>query len=123
MGSLKDKVVGGKNSYSKSQGEYFNDDILSAVRKNTPYYYPNKDIIENTKSILNHFQQPLFPRTIYTFRTKGKQIIVYNLNQIIDEFAKSNFIDCRINAFSSVNPIPNFIMEVKLMMERLRETN
>jgi hypothetical protein len=35
---------------------------------------------------------------------------VYNLNQIINEYAKSNFIDCRINVFSSVKPQnPNFI--------------
>ena len=108
MGSLNDKVVGGKNSYGKFQEEYFNDNMIDAVRKITPYYY-HQDIIENTKFILNHFQQPLFPRTISTFRTKGKQIVVYNLNQIIDEFVKSNFIDCRINAFSSMKPIPNLL--------------
>jgi hypothetical protein len=92
MGNLSNKVVGGKNSYSNFEDTYLNDTF--AVRKITPYYYHQQNIIENTKFILNHFQAPLFPRTISTFRTKGKQILVYNLNQIIDEFTKSNFIDC-----------------------------
>jgi non-catalytic primase subunit PriX-like protein len=108
MGNLKDKVVGGKNSYSNFENNLSVIEETFAVRKITPYYYL-KEITENTIFILNHFQEPLFPRTISTFRTKGKQIIVYNLTQIINEFSKSDFIDCRINAFSSVKPIPNFI--------------
>ena len=109
MGDIRDKEenkgLGGKNSFS-----YFEDgnDIDGAERKNTPYYYP--DFKENLQFILNHFQEPLFPRTISTQLSGGRQIPVYDINQIYDEFEKSKFTDCRINAFASIeNPVPNFI--------------
>ncbi len=109
MGDIRDKEenkgLGGKNSFS-----YFEDgnDIDGAERKNTPYYYP--DFKENLQFILNHFQEPLFPRTISTQLSGGRQIQVYDINQIYDEFEKSKFTDCRINAFASIeNPVPNFI--------------
>ena len=34
-----------------------------------------------------NFQEPLFPRTISTSKTKGKQITIKSLNQIINEFS------------------------------------
>lgn len=79
-----------------------------AERKNTPYYY--SDFKENIQFILNHFQEPLFPRNISTKSTGGRQILVHNINQIYEEFEKSNFIDCRISAFPLIeNPVPNLI--------------
>jgi hypothetical protein len=76
MGNLNNIIVGGKNSYSNS-GNFSFDDTF-AVRKNNPYFHlhHSQDIFYNTKFILNHFQKPLFPRTISTFRTRGKQVIV-----------------------------------------------
>ena len=99
------KGLGGKNSFS-----YLEEGIDPdrAERKNTPYYYP--DFKENIQFILNHFQGPLFPRTISTQKTGGRQIPVQDISQIYQEFEKSNFIDCRISAFPSIeNPIPNLI--------------
>jgi hypothetical protein len=99
------KGLGGKNSFS-----YFSkgNDINRAERKNTPYYYP--DFSENLQFIISHFQEPIFPRTISTQESGWRQISVHDFNQIYQEFEKSSFIDCRINAFPSIeNPVPNFI--------------
>src|SRR4051812_23643113 len=109
MGDLKNVVVGGKISCSNFDQYLAANAAAAAVRKNTPYHY-FQGIAENTKFILGHFQAPLFPRTISTFRTNGKQIRVYSLEEIMSEFKKANYIDCKINAFPSIdNPLPDFI--------------
>ena len=109
MGDLgkeeENKGLGGKNSFSYLEE---GNDIGRAERKSTPYYYP--DLKENIRFILSHFQEPLFPRTISTRASEGRQLPVHDINQIYEEFEKSKFIDCRINAFPSIeNPVPNFI--------------
>jgi len=73
--------VGGKFSYSLFDKNY-------AARKNTPYYY-NQDFITNIQFIFDHFQEPLFPRTISTQRTKKCQIMVNDINHVYEEFKKS----------------------------------
>lgn len=51
--------------------------------------------------ILNHFQEPRFPRTI---STKGnKQILVYSREEALARFRQANLLDCKINAY------PNYI--------------
>jgi hypothetical protein len=99
MGNLNNIVVGGKISFSSLVD---NLSFVDAERKKSPYCCHQQGLIGNTKFILTHFQEPLFLRTISTVRTKGKQITLHSINQIIVEFTKSNFIDCRINAFSSI---------------------
>jgi hypothetical protein len=51
--------------------------------------------------LLSHFEgrQRLFPRKMSTFASKGKQFIVYNKEQILNECIKSDFKDCRLNAY------------------------
>lgn len=99
-----DKGLGGKNSFRYSTN-YHSE---KAERKNTPYYYPHLN--ENIQFILNHFQEPLFPRAISTKSTAGSQVQVNSINEMYKKFEKSNFIDCRINAFPSTEkPVPNFI--------------
>lgn len=51
--------------------------------------------------LLSHFEgrQRLFPRKMSTSTSKGKQFTVYNKEQILDGCIKSNFIDCRLNAY------------------------
>ena len=109
MGDLKNIIVGGKFLSATFDQYLAANAATTAVRKNNPCHY-FQGIAENTKFILGHFQTPLFPRTISTFRTKGKQINVYDLEDIISEFKKANYIDCKINAFPSIdNPLPDFI--------------
>ena len=101
------KGLRGNFSYSYDDKDIKQDLNKDAVRKITPYY---PDFKENIKFILSHFQEPLFPRTISTQESEGRQMPIYNINQIYQEFEKSKFIDCRINAFPSIeNPAPNFI--------------
>lgn len=91
-----------------------------AERKNTPYYHHHhQELIESVKFVLKHFEEPLFPRTISTYRTKGSQIKVDSIDQVIKEFKKSGLIDCRINAFPAIDkPFPNFIF---IDIDRTRE--
>jgi hypothetical protein len=97
LGNLKNIVVGGRISFSSF--DQYVAATVAAARKNTPYLH-YQDIAENTKFILNHFQKPLFPRTISTFRTNGKQIRIYSFEEIICEFKKARYVDCKINSFS-----------------------
>ena len=48
--------------------------------------------------MLNHFQEPLFPRKIMT-KKLGYQVEVFNKEEILEYFKTSNYEDCRINAY------------------------
>jgi Primase X len=50
--------------------------------------------------ILNHFQEPLFPRKIMT-RQLGYQVQVFSKEEALEYFKNSNYGDCRINAYPS----------------------
>src|SRR5919199_5469410 len=50
--------------------------------------------------ILDHFQEPLFPRKIMT-KKLGYQVEVFNKEEALEYFKDSNYEDCRINAYSS----------------------
>ena len=89
--------------------------------------------------ILGHFEAPIFPRTISTYATGGKQIEVYNIDEMFSRFEKSKFLDCRINAFPAFTNYhainrqsPNFVMcdldlmkfrTEKLLLETLNQTS
>src|SRR6266540_6956493 len=66
--------------------------------------------------ILNHFPEPIFPRTISTFKSQGKQFEVFSKEEMIKAYQESNFVDCRVNAYPSYTEYkgiqrypPNFI--------------
>jgi Primase X len=78
----------------------------------------DKDTVirENLDFILDHLNEPLFPRTIMT-KTLGRQKEVFNKQETLAHFKASNYQDCRINAYPSyteykgINVIaPSFIM-------------
>jgi Primase X len=65
---------------------------------------------------LNHFIEPLFPRTISTFKSQGKQFEVFSKEEMIKAYAESDLLDCRVNAYPSYTDYkgiqrypPNFI--------------
>ncbi|MFL6349476.1 MAG: hypothetical protein ACJ72X_14425, partial [Nitrososphaeraceae archaeon] len=75
----------------------------------------NISIAEALDFITNHFEEPIWPRTIFT-KTLGKQYTVYSKEEALARFKQSNHLDCRINAypdyieFSGINrQSPNFI--------------
>jgi hypothetical protein len=55
----------------------------------------------NLNFILNHLSEPLFPRTISTYRSEGRQIEVFSKEEMIKAFEQSDFLDCRVNAYPS----------------------
>jgi hypothetical protein len=74
-------VVGGKNSFSN----------LPSDRMNA--------VSEGFNFLITHFQDPLFPRTISTKMTDGRQILVFSREEALSRFRESNFFDCRMNAY------------------------
>jgi hypothetical protein len=66
--------------------------------------------------ILNHFEEPLFPRTISTYRSEAKQFEVFSREEMIKAYEQSDLLDCRVNAYRSYTEYkginrqaPNFI--------------
>jgi hypothetical protein len=73
--------------------------------------------IEDISRIIGHFDGALFPRTISTKATGGKQREVADIDEMYNRFKESDFVDCRINAYpvftnyKAVNrQSPNFVM-------------
>jgi hypothetical protein len=65
---------------------------------------------------LNHFIEPLFPRTISTYKSQGKQFEVFSKEDMLKKYEESNYVDCRVNAYPSYTEYkgiqrypPNFI--------------
>jgi len=54
---------------------------------------------EGLNFILSHFQGPVFPRTISTYKTNNRQIEVFDIETAIGFFEEAKFIDCKINAY------------------------
>jgi Primase X len=66
--------------------------------------------------ILKHFPEPIFPRTISTHKSQGKQFEVFSKAEMLQSYDESNFVDCRVNAYPSYTEYkgiqrypPNFI--------------
>ena len=60
-------------------------------------------------------------------QVKGKQFTVYNKEQILDACIKSNFIDCRLNAYpvleDGILQAPNIIFIDLDLQSNLKELN
>ena len=59
-------------------------------------------IKENLDFILNHLNNPLFPRKIMT-RALGHQKEVLNAHEALAYFKVSNYEDCRISAYPLIH--------------------
>jgi len=71
----------------------------------------SRTINENLNFILNHFAASPFARTISTKTTQGQQITANNNEEALARFKQANYLDCRINAYSSgdLRDDPNFV--------------
>jgi hypothetical protein len=76
----KNMVVGGKTSFSNPQSD---SNVVS----------------DGFDFLVTHLQDPLFPRTISTKMTEGRQVLVFSREEALARFRESNFLDCRINAY------------------------
>lgn len=62
--------------------------------------------------ILQHFQEPIWPRRISTYKTENKQFEVNSKDEALRHFKESDYLDCRISAFGRneiENEWPNLI--------------
>jgi hypothetical protein len=58
------------------------------------------NIEQGLNFVLYHFQdQPIFPRSVSTKTTEGRQILVESEKEALARFAQANFLDCRISAY------------------------
>jgi hypothetical protein len=55
--------------------------------------------IQGLEFILIHFKEPLFPRTISTKTTQGRQLAVNSREEALARFEQANELDCRIAAY------------------------
>ena len=69
------------------------------------------DLRHGLEFILGHFAASHFPRTISTRTTEGRQVTVNNKEEALARLKQSNYLDCRINAYSGgdIKGDPNFI--------------
>jgi hypothetical protein len=61
--------------------------------------------------LLGHFEDFVWPRTISTQTTQGRQITVYNKEEAMARFKQSNSLDCRINAYPSSKYVKRYIKQ------------
>jgi hypothetical protein len=66
--------------------------------------------------ILCHFPDPIFPRTISNYKSRGNQFEVFNKEDMLKAYKESKFVDCRVNAYPSYTEYkgiqrypPNFV--------------
>ena len=71
--------------------------MLKLLTNNLDTCY-SKKVLDALDFILNHFQEPLFPRKIMT-KELGCQVEVFNKEEALEYFKISNYEDCRINAY------------------------
>ena len=63
-------------------------------------YSRSQKVKEGLKLILGHFDgEPLWPRTVSTRNTNGRQIAVNNTQEVMTLYAAANYLDCRMNAY------------------------
>ena len=87
---------------------------------------PAMKIEEGINFILSHFEGPIWPRTVSSHKTEGRQVLVYSKAEAIAIFKQASLLDCRLNAypdytgFGGVNRhAPNFIF-IDLDLSRLQ---
>ena len=62
------------------------------------------NLIQGLEFILSHFREPLFPRTISTKTTQGRQIFINSKEEALARFNQANGLDCRIAAYPVYAP-------------------
>jgi hypothetical protein len=59
---------------------------------------------EGLDFLLSHFREPVFPRTIATKLTEGRQFPIWSREEALVEYRCANYLDCRISAFPYWKP-------------------
>jgi len=82
-----------------SVGPFFlnRDSPVKENAPNTHQYFPT--IQNGLDYLLGHIEPPIWPRTISTYTTEGRQVLVYNKEETVARFKQANLLDCKINAY------------------------
>ena len=73
---------------------------VTHVTQISPVHCPRKGL----DFILSHLQEPIWPRTVSTKATGGRQIIVNSKDEALAYFKAANYFDCRISAYPFWRP-------------------
>ena len=111
VGDKKYEGIGGNFSFSGTNENKQKVKVLKEILPpRTTYFFHEIDFI------LSHFPEPVFPRTISTYKSQGKQFIAFGKEGMVEAYTESNFIDCRVNGYPSYTEFngvqrypPNFI--------------
>jgi hypothetical protein len=57
------------------------------------------NVVEGLDFILSHFEERIWPRTISTKTTEGRQVLVCNKEEALARYEQANYLDCRISAY------------------------
>ncbi len=76
-----------------------------------------KQVAKGLDFTLSHFNDSIYPRTISTKLTEGRQITIYSKLEAMSYYKDSDYLDCRINAYqyphkndNSSTPTISFLM-------------
>ena len=69
-----------------------------------------RQVTKGLEFILTHLIKPFWPRTVSTRLSAGRQFTVHSRLEALSYFKDSNFLDCRISAYSVDSRTVDFIM-------------
>jgi hypothetical protein len=81
---------------------------------------PDRNVQNGLEFILSHLSQPHFPRNIMTYRL-GRQILVHSIEETMQYYRESKFLDCRISAYPLYSN--DLLMEPNLIMIDIDRSN
>jgi hypothetical protein len=64
---------------------------------------PEQQVIDGLDCILSLLCEPMWPRTISTQTTDGRQVRIYNKQEALASYKAANYLDCRISAYPYIN--------------------
>jgi hypothetical protein len=90
--------------------------VVTHFNNNSTTSLTNISCDDGLDFILSHLEEPIWPRTVSSFTTQQRQILVYNKDEALARFRQANLLDCRINTYPDYIGIagvnrqsPNFI--------------
>jgi hypothetical protein len=74
---------------------------ISYQNTNFDHSLTEKQVSEGLDFILSHFNDSIWPRTISTKLTEGRQITIYSKLEAMSYYKDSVYLDCRISAYNT----------------------
>ena len=93
-------------------------DINISYHQNTNFdcNLTEKQVAKGLDFTLSHFNDSIWPRTISTKLTEGRQITVYSKLEALSYYKDSEYADCRISAYGYSNQNDSFGNKITFLM-------